>query len=53
MKGHGYSQMTPCVPTTGSFGRNIKNCESRRRKKKDFCIKNMGKEALNDYFSKI
>ena len=34
------------------FWNKTKNYESIR-KKKDFCIKHMGKEALNDYFSKI
>ena len=48
--GHGYSKMTPCVPITGYFGKNINNYGSIRK----WCLcQNMGKEALHDYFPKI
>ena len=40
--------MTPCVPTTGYFGKKYKKTMNQEEKNA-FCTKNMGKEALNDY----
>ena len=40
--------MTPCVPTTGLFGRIIKNCESRK-KKKIFVSKIWAKKIFRKY----